>query len=416
MVVDYITGMRSNYAKELALPFEQILITNLTCDGVQYAVPATAATSANITAPTSRRLLLLADLELETGLNIILVSQNKPEFPANGISAKDEKKLQAKVDELHTVATSKAPGVLQRILQDNFNTTGLVKEVQRLTAVSVQTNTTSSTITYKNGTKAGDVVEATLTSTIDPAGNVVSLNSTNGTAKVVLTGKEQLIVSGTPCGTCELAHAVEKCSADDVCLVASCFKGYGDCNADPVDGCETNTATAVEHCGACSAPCALDHVQGHTCIDGKCSVASCSSGYGDCNQVASDGCETDVMAYDAGNCGACAVVCADSAANHTRGVCSNGTCGSVCFRDFADCDALLANGCEADLLSSANHCGTCNTTCTGGMDCNDGLCVCPSGQSDCSGTCYDSVPGCPGKSWKTIHSGSSRIDIHVSSL
>ena len=46
-----------------------------------------------------------------------------------------------------------------------------------------------------------------------------------------------------------------------------------------------------------------------SCATGSCNYSSCSSGWGDCNGIASDGCEAD-LATEATNCGFCGRVCA----------------------------------------------------------------------------------------------------------
>ncbi|MCA9659092.1 MAG: hypothetical protein KC486_12170, partial [Myxococcales bacterium] len=49
------------------------------------------------------------------------------------------------------------------------------------------------------------------------------------------------------------------------CSVA-CNAGYGDCNANAGDGCETNTASNANHCGACGKSCAANE----DCVGGVC--------------------------------------------------------------------------------------------------------------------------------------------------
>jgi hypothetical protein len=40
-------------------------------------------------------------------------------------------------------------------------------------------------------------------------------------------------------------------------------------------------------------------------------------------------------------------------------------------------------------MNNNSHCGNCGVVCTGGKSCINGLCTCPSGQTDCSGTCVN---------------------------
>lgn len=46
----------------------------------------------------------------------------------------------------------------------------------------------------------------------------------------------------------------------------------------------------------------------------------------------------------------------------------------VCAPGRGDCDGDPANGCEADLLVTDLHCGTCGQACSGTTRCSDGLC------------------------------------------
>ena len=100
----------------------------------------------------------------------------------------------------------------------------------------------------------------------------------------------------------------------------------------------------------------------------------CSSdlpGFGDCDASPATGCETDVR-VTAAHCGACGTRCA-APANATA-ACASGACGFTCNAGFADCDRDAANGCEANLLTSATNCGACGTACGAGR-CEVGRCV-----------------------------------------
>lgn len=120
---------------------------------------------------------------------------------------------------------------------------------------------------------------------------------------------------------------------------------------------------------ACAVSCALAHARS-TCVAGACSLVECEAGWGDCNDRAEDGCESDLLnARD--SCGACGRVCVAGSA------CMNGSCGHCCDAPgFGDCDGDCANGCEVDLRSSAEHCGACGLVCpTATPRCVDGRCM-----------------------------------------
>jgi hypothetical protein len=81
----------------------------------------------------------------------------------------------------------------------------------------------------------------------------------------------------------------------------------------------------------------------------------------------------------------CQYVCVDDA---------GGACGGVCMPGAMQC-----SGGSVETCSSEGQWGT-TTTCSGGMTCSTSLgtaaCACPSGETDCSGTCETNCPGtCP---------------------
>jgi hypothetical protein len=100
---------------------------------------------------------------------------------------------------------------------------------------------------------------------------------------------------------------------------------------------------------------------------------ACTSGYADCNRMATDGCEASTD-DDANNCGACGQRCA---LNNATAACTGGACTvSACATGFGNCDMNAANGCEATLATDANNCGACGRRCPGRI-CVAGACVVP---------------------------------------
>jgi hypothetical protein len=58
-----------------------------------------------------------------------------------------------------------------------------------------------------------------------------------------------------------------------------------------------------------------------------------------------------------------------------QSVCAAGTCGiESCFAGFANCDGIAANGCERNVLQDPANCGACGTVCAGGTMCQAGSC------------------------------------------
>jgi hypothetical protein len=191
------------------------------------------------------------------------------------------------------------------------------------------------------------------------------------------------------CGACDrrcaFANASASCVAG-VCRLARCAPGFADCDADPSNGCETDTRTSTVHCGACSAACVPRNVAAPRCASGACGYSACAAGFGDCDGVAANGCEASV-ATDALNCGACANSCRPLNASPR---CAAGRCGyGACDPGFGDCDGIPANGCETDLRASLSHCGSCGGSCVvanAAAVCSAGVCgysACLGGALDC---------------------------------
>lgn len=45
-----------------------------------------------------------------------------------------------------------------------------------------------------------------------------------------------------------------------------------------------------------------------------------------------------------------------------------------CLLGFADCDALVTNGCEINVVNNSNNCGACGNTFTSEKKCVNGVC------------------------------------------
>ncbi|MEZ4405617.1 MAG: nidogen-like domain-containing protein [Polyangiales bacterium] len=77
------------------------------------------------------------------------------------------------------------------------------------------------------------------------------------------------------------------------------------------------------------------------------------------------------LATDVAHCGRCGAACAPS---NGSGACMAGRCViASCAAGWADCDGATSNGCEANLATSATHCGRCNNRCATGA-CAAGTC------------------------------------------
>lgn len=144
------------------------------------------------------------------------------------------------------------------------------------------------------------------------------LNAANGC-------EVNLATSATNCGRCGSAcppvpNGVPTCSAG-VCVREICSAGYSNCNGNPADGCEANLNTDRLNCGTCGSLCPtpLGFLNGTaTCRAGACD-AECSTGFGNCDGNLANGCETDLQNTRT-HCGACGRVCA-AGLDCVRGFC-----------------------------------------------------------------------------------------------
>ncbi|MBX3208906.1 MAG: hypothetical protein KF764_27995 [Labilithrix sp.] len=90
-----------------------------------------------------------------------------------------------------------------------------------------------------------------------------------------------LLTSPADCGACGNACAndatknLEGLCKKGVC-VNECAPGWGDCDGNADNGCETNLKTNIAHCGACGNRCAT--AEGQPCIEGQCLMTECDGG------------------------------------------------------------------------------------------------------------------------------------------
>jgi hypothetical protein len=192
------------------------------------------------------------------------------------------------------------------------------------------------------------------------------------------------------CGDrCALPGGTNAC-VRGACVVTACAAGLGDCDGNDTNGCETSISGSLAHCGACGTVCPTPTNGTASCDAGACGVASCNAGFGNCDGNAANGCETSTLTTVA-HCGGCGRACATRP--NTVGSCAAGACAYACVAGFADCDGNAANGCEVNVAADTSNCGACRTACPaatgGGASCTAGVCgqTCPAGQGNCAGTC-----------------------------
>jgi hypothetical protein len=173
------------------------------------------------------------------------------------------------------------------------------------------------------------------------------------------------------CGACGTAcpaapHAIAGCTAG-TCGVGGCEDGWGDCNGNPQDGCETSLSADVDHCGACTTTCSADHAGTPSCAAGHC-LLTCDTGWSDCNHDPNDGCEAQ-LDTDPLNCGACGTICPGSGFATSEALCTGGACSFVCVGENYDVDGMTSNGCER--ADDPGHHTTADPTDLGSSGCSD---------------------------------------------
>jgi hypothetical protein len=160
------------------------------------------------------------------------------------------------------------------------------------------------------------------------------------------------------CGECGFSCGVNAHCVEGGC---ACVAGRGNCDGDWTNGCEIDLQNDLGNCGACDNDCGTE-IQNATvpvCSSGQCDYQDCLSEYGDCDDDRQNGCEAHLLS-DEQNCGACQVVCQQ---NHGSNNCMSGRCQPICHSGWGDCDGITVNGCETDLLNDTQNCGSCDTDC-----------------------------------------------------
>ena len=126
-------------------------------------------------------------------------------------------------------------------------------------------------------------------------------------------GTEKCTISSTPNENLQEQKEYLCLTFSDLHMTAcgTCEENWDNCNGDWTDGCETNLLDDPLHCGTCATNC-MDQIQSAqtiTCNKGVCAYERCLTGYGDCNDDTTDGCETPNLLTDKNNCGRCNYKC-----------------------------------------------------------------------------------------------------------
>ena len=122
------------------------------------------------------------------------------------------------------------------------------------------------------------------------------------------------------CGrVCSAPGAASAC-VDGACVMTTCMAGLGDCDREASNGCETNLGASAAHCGRCGNVCSYARARA-ACTGGSCAIEACETGWGNCDGDVGNGCETDVLRSGA-HCGRCGAACGAGQ------VCVGGACAA----------------------------------------------------------------------------------------
>ncbi|MFO0561991.1 MAG: hypothetical protein U0269_28520 [Polyangiales bacterium] len=202
-------------------------------------------------------------------------------------------------------------------------------------------------------------------------------------------GCETPLTSTSHCGmcgrSCSYANGSAACNAGS-CALAGCTTGFGNCDGNASNGCET-PLNSTTHCGGCGVGCSVSNGAA-TCASGSCQVASCSAGFGNCDGSPANGCETNTT-NNGSHCGACGNACPGRA--NASSYCSGSACGFTCSAGFGDCNSSGADGCEVNTTNNVSHCGGCGAACPArtatNVSCSGSSCsyTCTAGNGNCDG-------------------------------
>lgn len=214
---------------------------------------------------------------------------------------------------------------------------------------------------------------------LSPLGATCSSNLTCGSGHCTsgVCCNTACIASGNPCqaASCNSQGAAGTCTTSNLPAGTACGSGQT-CDGNGV--CQTtcaagttlcggkcvNEQTDTTNCGACGIACPA----GNACINSVCTL-SCPAGTTNCAGVCVN------TSTSTSNCGVCGTVCATF---NDVAACTNGACGvASCNSGFADCDNNPNDGCEVNTTFDLNNCGGCGVRCTSGSTCSKGACQPP---------------------------------------
>lgn len=174
--------------------------------------------------------------------------------------------------------------------------------------------------------------------------------------------------------TAAVAMAIASCSLssdpESGAEAVACAPGTKPCGGQCVSVLDPSHGCGSESCEPCPAP---EHLA-PLCVAGACAFGPCDEGWGDCDDRAESGCETDLTtAVD--HCGSCVSSCLQAHTLADETSCASGECVLGCAEGYADCNLDPADGCEAELAADHDHCSACGEPCGEDEICQQGECV-----------------------------------------
>lgn len=197
---------------------------------------------------------------------------------------------------------------------------------------------------------------------------------------------------GNPaCTPCPSGHSTMGCQGR-TCIVTACDKGYADCNAKPVDGCETDLSKATS-CGACNATCGA---AAPLCSPNGATF-QCTNG---CTPIAPVACGAECVDPNTStnHCGGCSTAC--PVVTNGTAACAAATCSFTCKAGFKACtDKCVAQTDPAFCGATCTPCpvpsggvatciaDTCGIQCTAPNHACGGKCVTATDPTACGAAC-----------------------------
>ncbi|MFO0628035.1 MAG: nidogen-like domain-containing protein [Polyangiales bacterium] len=196
-------------------------------------------------------------------------------------------------------------------------------------------------------------------SCVTPMGACTSNSQCPGQVCNTATGRCVACLGPSDCGSGQTCR-------DNACVTLACMPGAVSCAS----------ATSVRRCSLDGMSESVTACPGAPGAEGRCALGTCTvaclTGFGDCDGNLANGCEANLNSSTA-HCGRCGNACTPVGDGGVA-ACSAGRCALSCSTGRGDCDGNAGNGCETDTTNSTAHCGACGNVCPSGRSCVAGAC------------------------------------------